>query len=80
MNNGKKDNDFNVGINNLFPYNQEMEQGKKSYTEVNKEDLSTGAATKPKYKEGPIFEISKNPFPIILPEEKDLILYKRIKF
>ena len=60
MNNGKKDNDFNVGINNLFPYNQEMDQGKKSYTEVNKEDLSTGAATKPKFKEGTIFEISKN--------------------
>ena len=57
---GKEDNDVNVGINNLFPYNQGMELGKKSVTEVNKEDLSTGAVTKPKYKQGAIFEISKN--------------------
>ena len=60
LHNGKNGNDLNVNINNFFPFNQEKELVKKSVTEVNKEDLSTGAATKPKYKQGAIFEISKN--------------------
>ena len=55
----KEGNNLNYNINNQFAFNLGKEPEKKCLTEVNKEDLSTGI-TKPKFKEGTIFQISKN--------------------
>ena len=52
-----KEEKMNIHINNIFPFNEEIQE-KKYATEVNKENSPTGPSTK--FKEGLIFEISKN--------------------